>query len=205
MAKSQIDLGEDAQKPLPSNTQLQEIAWMVNHLLSLEVEYVQKESELKMLGQKIERISATDIPEAMKIIGLTMYRLEDGRTVEVKSDDYGSYTKENEPEVFKWLRNKGHGDLIKSAVGIILGKGREHLVEKLHKVLNQKAFEGCVVEFKESIHGGTFKAFVREQLMEGKSLPKQIAIFHKSETIIKEPNHGATKKQTSSKASKDFF
>lgn len=209
-AKPAIDLEEDAAKPPPTNQQLKEISAMVNRMLSMEAELATKAEELKALSTKIERMSSTDIPEAMKLIGLKMYGLDDGRIVEIKENDYGGYTKENEPAVFKFLRANGHGDLIKSTVDIVLGKGKEHLVEKIKKVLSQKAYEGIVIEFKEAVHPSSFKAFVREQLEGGKKLPKQVAIFHKMETIIKEPNHGkrkdsSSKKQTSSKGKQDLF
>ncbi len=172
-------------------------------MLKLEREYLAGQELLKQVANKIDRMSSTDIPEAMKAVGLTLFKTTDGKVVEVKENDYGSYTKENEPAVFSFLRKNGHGDIIKSALDVVIGKGKEHLVAKLQKVLGQKAYEGCVVEFKETIHASTFKAFVREQLEEGKPLPKQIAIFHKSETVIKEPKNGNSKKAaTSSKADK---
>ena len=88
-----------------------------------------------------------------------------------------------------------------------MGKGKVALVVKLQKVLQQKAYAGVVMEVKESIHAGTFKAFVREQLTEGKRLPKQIAIFHKSETIIKELKNGTSKKgsKQASTGKQDLF
>jgi hypothetical protein len=196
-----IDLEDDAQKPAPTDKQLKEITALVATMIKLQKDYDAGQELLKQVGAKIERMSSTDIPEAMKAVGLTLFKMTDGKVIEINEADYGSYTKDNEPAVFKFLRKSGHGDIIKSALAVAIGKGKEHLVAKLQKVLGQKAYEGCVVEFKETIHPSTFKAFVREQLEEGKPLPKQIAIFHKSETIVKEPKNGSTKKAaTSSKA-----
>ena len=199
-AKPAIDLEEDAVKPPPTNEQMKEVATMVATMLRLEDELTKANEVVTSLSNRIERMSSTEIPEAMKLIGLTLFQLTDGRVVEIKEGDYGSYTKDNEPAVFKWLREQGHGDMIKNAIALNMGKGKEALVVKLQKVLQQKAYAGVVMEVKESIHAGTFKAFVREQLTEGKRLPKQIAIFHKSETIIKELKNGTSKKgSTSSK------
>ena len=205
MAKAKppvIDVEGDSVKPPPSDSQLGEISSMVVFMLSLEEQAKKKAEELYTLNQKIDRMSTNDIPEAMKLIGLKFFGLDDGRIVKVEESDHGSYTKENEPAVFNFLRKNGHGDLIKSVVGITLGKGMEYLADKLKKVLSQKAYEGVVVEFKESVHSSSFKAFVREQLEAGKKLPKQVSIFHKMETIIKEPNHGTSKKQTNTNTSK---
>jgi len=199
-----IDLEEDAVKPPPTNEQMKEVADMVATMLRLEKECLATQEVVKALDAKIERMSSTEIPEAMKAIGISLFQMTDGRVVEIKEDDYGSYTKKNEPAVFKWLRQHGHGDMIKNAIALQLGKGKEALVDKLKKVLQQKAYVGVVMEVRESIHPGTFKAFVREQLTEGKQLPKQVAIFHKSETIIKEPKNGNSKKSSNSK-SKDLF
>lgn len=199
-----IDIEADSKKPAPTNKQLKEIYGMVEMLIKLQKEYLAGQELLKQVNAKIERMSSTDIPEAMKAIGLKIIKTTDGKVVEINEADYGSYTKENEPAVFKFLRKNGHGDIIKSALSVAIGKGKEHLVEKLQKVLGQRAYEGCVVEFKETIHASTFKAFVREQLEDGNPLPKQIAIFHKSETIIKEPKNGNSKKATTSSKAERF-
>jgi hypothetical protein len=198
--KPAIDLEEDAVKPPPTDTQLKGITGLCERMLKLQAEHAALMATAEAIQTKINYLSETEIPAAMKEVGMDSFSLKDGRTVEVKEEDYGSYTKDNEPAVFKWLKAKGHGDMIKSAAVVEFGKGNEALVEKLQKVLLQKAYKGCVAAFKETVHAGTFKAFVREQLAEGKPLPKQVAIFHKSETIIKEKQNGNSKQsKTSSK------
>jgi hypothetical protein len=199
-AKPKIDVEADTEAPPPTDVQMKQISDMVNNMLQLQQELLEAQAVCSAFVNQIERLSGTDIPEAMKAIGMTMFKMADGRIVDLKEIDIGSYTKENEPAVFKWLRANEHGDLIKSEIGLLLGKGKEHLVTKLQKVLQQKAYEGCVIEIKEGIHASTFKAFVREQLAAGVSLPKQVSIFHKTETIVKELKNGNSKKgSTSSK------
>jgi len=197
-----IDLEEDSKAPAPTDDQLGQITDLVAQLLKLQQQLVAANEVATKISNKIERLSGTDIPEAMKVIGLTMFKLSDGRVVELNEMDIGSYTKDNEQAVFSWLRKNNHGDMIKNALSVQIGKGKEALVDKLKKVLGQKAYDGCVVEVKENIHASTFKAFVREQLAEGKQLPKQIAIFHKSETVIKEQKHGTASKKVNSKDDK---
>jgi hypothetical protein len=193
-----INLEEDAVKPQPTNEKLKGISGLCERMVKLQAEHAALMVAAEAVQNKINYLSETEIPAAMKEVGMDSFKLTDGRTVEVKEEDYGSYAKYNESEVFKWLKVKGHGDMIKSAAVVEFGKGNEALVDKLQKVLLQKAYKGCVVAFKETVHASTFKAFVREQLAEGKPLPKQIAIFHKSETIIKESKNG---KSTNSKNS----
>jgi hypothetical protein len=203
--KPAVDLEADAVAPAPTDTQMKQVTAMVQTMLDLERDLLKAQEVCAAFAARIDRMSSTDIPEAMKAIGLTMFQLSDGKMVKLEEEDYGSYTKDNEPAVFKWLKAQGHGDMIKNALNVQIGKGKETLVEKLQKVLLQKAYAGCVVEVKESLHATTFKAFVREQLAEGKRLPKQISIFHKSTIDIKEPKNGSRKKGSTSSKDTDLF
>lgn len=196
MAKKKIDLEEDAKSPAPTPEQLSNIYSMVATMRKHQKEAAELAEKAGVAANKAMRLSEAEIPEAMKAIGLKKLPLEDGSELEIKEDDYGSYTKPNEPAVFRWLRKNGHASMIKNQLSILFGKDDATKIKKLEKVLSQKGYAGIVVEKKESVHAGTFKAFVREQLLEGKALPKQIAIFHKSETVIKEPKNGKATKRS---------
>jgi hypothetical protein len=198
-AKPAINIEEDAQAPAPSNDTILQITDLCKYAKNTQAKIDELNSQLAQQQGHLAKLLEVDIPEAMKVAGLKAFTLEDGSVVQCETKNYGSYTKENEPAVFAWMRKNGHGSLIKNIIAIQFGKGEDEKAEKLKALLVSKKFTNFIQN--ESIHAGSFKAFVREQLEAGNKLPKQIAIFPKTETTIKEPKNGNPSKKASSQAS----
>jgi hypothetical protein len=197
--KKLIDLEADAQAPAPSNEAILQITSMCGYVKHQDIIIADLTSRLAQAVAHRTKLIEVDIPEAMKIAGLISFTLEDGTIVILSNENHASYTKINEPAVFAWLRKNGHAAIIKSVIAVQFGMGQDAKAEALVKLLTTKKYEDWT--HKESIHAGTFKAFVREQLSEGNTLPKQIAIFEKSVATLKEPKNGNPKKAAISKAS----
>lgn len=213
-AKPVIDLEEDSEAPLPSNEAILQITQMCGYVRDIQTKIADLTAQINQQTGHLTKLTEVDIPEAMKIAGLMAFTLADGSVVNVSTENYASYTKENEPAVFAWLRKNGHESIIKNVIEVKFGKGADSKAEALVKFLETKKFEEWAK--KESIHAGTFKAFVREQLADGKKLPKQIAIFPKTVATIKDVQNGHSSKKTntsptqssrgsSSKGKQDLF
>ncbi len=197
--KPAIDLAADAASIQPTNQQMSEVSKMCDAVKKIQVQIEEATTKLSQLTGLQTKLVEVDIPEAMKAIGMKSFTLDDGRVVAVEVNSYPSYSNENEAAVFAWLRKNGHESIIKNVLNVRFGKGDDAKAAALEKFIMSKKFSDW--EKKESIHAGTFKAFVREQLAEGKKLPKQIAIFDKSIAVIKEPKNGSQVKTSSGKAS----
>ncbi len=106
--------------------------------------------------------------KAMSSVGLSSFVLKDGTKLKIETFYRGSIPKAREGEAFQWLYENGHEDLIKNEVKCAFGKGEDEKAEQLMRTLTDSHFN---YESKKAVHPSTLKAFVREQLENGKSLP----------------------------------
>ena len=74
--------------------------------------------------------------------------------------------KNNRDAAHAWLRQQGHGDIIKNQVSVSFGKGEDETALETMTLLEQ---EGLFPAQKESVHPSTLKAFVRERIESGDS------------------------------------
>ena len=73
---------------------------------------------------------------------------------------------------FNWLRENGHGDLIKNQVSLEFGMRQDNEAKALVEELKQK---GLAVQQKTSVHPSSLRGFVREQISElGKDVPAEL-------------------------------
>ena len=84
---------------------------------------------------------------------------------------------------FAWLRNKGHGDLIKNQVSCSFGRDEDEKARGLIDTLNEKGYPSSQREWVEP---STLRAFIREQHEAGKELPMDLlGAFVGQKTTIK--------------------
>jgi hypothetical protein len=74
-------------------------------------------------------------------------------------------------EAFNWLRDNGHGDLIKNNVTLTFGRSEDAIAKQLVDELQQK---GHNVKQAEKVEPMTLKAFVKEQIQKGKNVPSDL-------------------------------
>jgi hypothetical protein len=85
-------------------------------------------------------------------------------------------------EAFKWLRDNGHGDLIKNQVSATFGKGEDISANDFIDKISSLGYEPTQKVWVEPM---TLKAFVREQINEGSELPMdKFGVFVGAETKI---------------------
>ena len=109
--------------------------------------------------------------------------LKDGSTVEVKQLVQASITEANRETAYKWLRDNGHGDLIKNQVTVAFGRGEDNVAENF---INDAKSLGLEPAQKMKVEPQTLKVFVREKLEEGVEVPEDVfSIFVGSQTKIR--------------------
>jgi len=142
------------------------------------------QATLDLLTADLNRYQLNVLPEAMELAGVADYTLSDGTRLTVRPDIKASITIENRPFAHKWLRDNGHGGIIKEAyvvdVRTLTEEQREALYEKI------KSFD-VEPEDVESIHAATLKSLVKEQLEKGATLPPSISVFQFKKAELKEP------------------
>jgi len=153
---------------IPSNDTIKQIATLANHQVWLIKAIEESENALKALNEQLKQVSEVDLPAAMFEAGVSSFTLENGMKVSTKEDVYASIPKGQENLAYDWLNENGFGGIIKHVVSASFGKEEDSRAKEFVKAAQDL---GLNPEDKKSIHAATLKAFVKEQLQQGKNIP----------------------------------
>ena len=156
---SNIDLSQDSVKSISDKC---------NELKSLRKQIEDEEEKLSTLKNKARDLEERTIPEMMQEAGVSLLKLSDGSTVEVKPFYAAKIPESRIEEAFGYLRHNGFEDLIKNTVTASFGRGQDNQVSELINVCEKFNFN---YNKKEKVEPMTLKAFVKEQVEGGKQLP----------------------------------
>lgn len=134
------------------------------------------ETELTEAKAAHRRTETEDLPDLMQELGLDAVRLADGTAVELKEEVSAGITEARRSEAHAWLRERGFGGLIKTAVVVEYGAGAEGEALSLGERLERELDRDVMVS--EKVAPQTLKAFVREQLAAGRPLPFELFGVH---------------------------
>ena len=149
-----------------------DIAESCNKLLDIQKKISTAEEEMKKLKEVETTLSEQTIPNLMQQAGISMLKLADGSSVEVKPFYSARIPASKSEEAFTWLRENGHGDMIKNQVSLEFGMRQDNEAKALVEELKQK---GLAVQQKTSVHPSTLRGFVREQIQDlGKDVPAEL-------------------------------
>ena len=101
---SKLDISQDSVKSISDKC---------NNLKDLNLQIKQEEEKLSLLKHKARDMEERIIPEMMQEAGVSLLKLSDGSTVEVKPFYAAKIPESRVDEAFSWLRNRGYEDLIK--------------------------------------------------------------------------------------------
>jgi len=156
---SNIDISQDSVKSISDKC---------NQFNTLKKQIEKDEESLSLLKQKARDMEERIIPEMMQEAGVSLLKLSDGSTVEVKPFYAAKIPESRVEEAFSWLRGKGFEDIIKNTVTASFNRGQDNEVSELIKVCEEHGFN---YNKKEKVEPMTLKAFVKEQVEGGKELP----------------------------------
>ena len=106
----------DVRKPTLGDNSLKEMADLCAEQVALEEDVRQLEEQLKAKKQAVNKLSFEIIPARMSELGLESLTLKDGSAVKVKQLVQASIPVKHRETAFQWLRDRGHGDLIKNQI-----------------------------------------------------------------------------------------
>ena len=149
----------------------QEIAEACNKLLDVQKEVAALEDKLKKKKEEELKLSEQDIPNLMQKTGVSLLKLTDGSSVEIKPYYGARIPASRTDEAFDWLRENNHGDLIKNNVTLTFGRNQDNEAKSIVDDLRNK---GHNVKQAEKVEPMTLKAFVREQIEKGKDVPADL-------------------------------
>ena len=148
-----------------------DIAKSCNKLLVTQNEISAFEEKLKQLKSTEATLSEQTIPGLMHKAGISSIKLEDDTKVEVKPFYSARIPISRTEEAYTWLRSNGHGDLIKNNVMLSFGRNQDNEAKSLVEDLRSK---GHTVKQTEKVEPMTLKAFVKEQIQNGKNVPSDV-------------------------------
>ena len=158
-----------------------------NKLLETQKKISTAEEELKKLKEVETTLSEQTIPNLMQQAGVELIKLTGGISVEVKPFYSARIPASRSEEAFNWLREHGHGDLIKNQVSLEFGMKQDNEAKSIIEELKAK---GLPVKQKTTVHPSSLRGFVREQIQDlGKDVPADLFgtyVANKTKITIKE-------------------
>ena len=182
MSNLLAEMESDVKTPTIGDNSLKEMADLCAEQVALEEEMRQLEEQLKAKATAARKLSQEIIPARMSELGLESLTLSDGSSIKIKQLVHASIPVRYRDKAFQWLRDNGHGDIIKNQVSATFGKGEDtsasNFIDKIEEL-------GYQPQQKVWVEPMTLKAFVREQIAEGNEIPTdQFGIFIGAETKI---------------------
>lgn len=166
-----------------NDAKLSKLSQLVKDMQVLQDEITNLEATLKEKQTAFNLINQNQIPQYMRDeLGFEKIVLKDGTTLTIKDEVQVSISQEHQGLAFAWFRKSGFGDLIKNEIKTRLPMGSDKKAKQIENFIKKM---GLQPEVKESIHPMTLKAFVKEQLERGTTLPETVSIFPYAKTVIK--------------------
>jgi len=156
---SKIDIDQD---------QIKSISDQCQKLSDLRFQIEQREEEISKLKSQARDLEERTIPDMMQEAGVSLLKLKDGSTVEVKPFYAAKIPESRIEEAFSWLRGNGHEDLIKNTITTQFSRGQDNQVSELISVCEKFGFN---YNQKQKVEPMTLKAFVKDQVEQGKEIP----------------------------------
>jgi Asp-tRNA(Asn)/Glu-tRNA(Gln) amidotransferase B subunit len=153
------------------SNKVKDISVACSRLLDVQKQIADIENQLKTIQEQELKLSEQIIPNLMQEMGISLLKLADGSSVEVKPYYAAKIPADKTNEAFTWLRDNGHGDLIKNNVTVTFGRSEDDKANELIDLVKQK---GHSYKQAEKVEPMTLKAFVKEQIQNGKMVPSDI-------------------------------
>ena len=178
-----IDFEKDQEQVLDKTTNINKLADKIKELQAQQEQLQQQEDAVKQKKKDIEHLSGEVIPTMLSEMGLSFLKLQDGSSVEVKTNYSATITQANKEAAFNWLRENGLGDIIKNEISVSFGRNEDN---KAADYANLAKSQGLDPMQKLKVEPMTLKALVRERMEAGKEMPTELFnIYVGNKTTIK--------------------
>ena len=178
-----IDFEKDQEQVLDKTTNINKLADKIKELQPQQAQLQVQEDAVKQKKKDIEHLSGEVIPTMLSEMGLSFLKLQDGSSVEVKTNYSATITQAKKEEAFKWLRENGLGDIIKNEISVSFGRNEDNKAADYANLAKGQGFEP---QQKLKVEPMTLKALVRERMEAGKEMPTELFnVFIGNKTTIK--------------------
>ena len=178
-----IDFEKDQEQVLDKTANINKLADKIKELQAIEKAIELDEKQIKEKKKHLEYLSGEIIPTMLSEMGLSSLKLQDGSSVEVKTNYSATITQANKEAAFNWLRENGLGDIIKNEISVSFGRNEDNKAADYAELAKGQGLEP---KQKLKVEPMTLKALVRERIEAGKDMPTEIFnIFVGNKTTIK--------------------
>ena len=178
-----IDFEKDQTEVLDKTTNINKLADKIKELQAHQQQLQIQEDAIKQKKKDIEHLSGEVIPTMLSEMGLSFLKLQDGSSVEVKTNYSATITQANKEAAFNWLRENGLGDIIKNEISVSFGRNEDNKAADYANLAKGQGFEP---QQKLKVEPMTLKALVRERMEAGKEMPTELFnIYVGNKTTIK--------------------
>ena len=178
-----IDFEKDQEQVLDKTTNINKLADKIKELQAQQAQLQVQEDAVKQKKKDIEHLSGEVIPTMLSEMGLSFLKLQDGSSVEVKTNYSATITQAKKEEAFKWLRENGLGDIIKNEISVSFGRNVDNKAADYAELAKGQGLEPMQ---KLKVEPMTLKALVRERIEAGKEMPTELFnVFIGNKTTIK--------------------
>jgi len=175
MTKSILEELTEQHRPDITDEQMGSLGAAVQRLTNKQIEIESAEKALAQLKAEERKIGQEEVPELMDNLGFTKIVLSTGETVTVADAVQCGIPAPQREAAYLWLDKHGHGALIKSAVTAKFARGEK---DQAYDAVRALEAIGISPSLGESVHAGTLKAWAREELAQGHSLPADLFKIH---------------------------
>ena len=178
-----IDFEKDQEQVLDRTTNINKLADKIKELQAVEKAIELDEKQIKEKKKHLEYLSGEIIPTMLSEMGLSSLKLQDGSSVEVKTNYSATITQANKEKAFNWLRENGLGDIIKNEISVSFGRNEDNKAADYAELAKGQGLEPVQ---KLKVEPMTLKALVRERIEAGKEMPTELFnVFIGNKTTIK--------------------
>ncbi len=156
-----VDYSAGKKAELPNEDELSTIAELAEQQVDLEQRIKDAERNVQDLKAAYLQMRTESLPEAMKQVGLSEFTLSNGAKISVKDDLNCNIKAANKNPAYEWLREHGHGDIIKNDVLFSFGTGQD---DAKQEAIDYAEEQDLPYSVKEAIHAGTLNAWAKRQL-----------------------------------------
>lgn len=151
---------------------LQRLVDLVERARAADIRVAEVEEELRTAKEELRRIVEGELPEAMDAIGMETFTAR-GLTVKVGSEiQVKQPPVDRRAEAHRWLRENGHGGMVKHTVEVAFASGEEQEASRLLQDLESER-PGNVRDV-EKVETSTLKAWLKRALEAGDSPPLEL-------------------------------
>ena len=154
-----------------SNDNLQIISTLASEQVEFELKIKQLEADLEHAKESLRQIQEYLLPEAMRAINMSEFKLLNGSKITIKDDVYASIRKEYIGQAVSWFDENGLGDIVKDKIAIDFGRGESESAKSLIAYCESQGFRANETL---SVHPQTLKATIKEQMSRGVQFPEEL-------------------------------